>query len=81
MLDIHKEDEKAMISNRYNRTPHAATDTKRERNTYNQDGIKIKSIRAESQEDSSFPADDHRDILNKMNKTSKTNRNLTNIDK
>ena len=33
-----------------------------------------------SQRDSSFPADGHKAILNKMNNKSKTNRKRTNID-
>ena len=33
-----------------------------------------------SQQDSSFPADDHSAILNKMNNKSKTNRRRTDID-
>ena len=33
-----------------------------------------------SQRDSSFPADGHKAILNKMNTKSKTNRKRTNID-
>ena len=41
---------------------------------------KIKTARAESQEDSSFPADGHEAILIKMYKKSKTNRNRTNFD-
>ena len=31
---------------------------------------KVKRVQANSQEDSSFPADDHQDFLNKINKTS-----------
>ena len=35
-----KVDEKAMIRNQYNQIPHPAPNTKRERNTKIQDGIK-----------------------------------------
>ena len=35
-----KRDEKVMLRNRNNRIPYPAPDTKRERNAYNQDGIK-----------------------------------------
>ena len=41
---------------------------------------KIKSVRAESQGDSSFPADCHQVIINKMNTKSKKNIKRTNID-
>ena len=42
---------------------------------------KIKTGRAESQDDSPFPEDAHRHILNKIHKMSKTNRKRTKIDK
>ena len=35
ILQASKDDKKAMIRNRYNRIPHAALNTKRERDTYN----------------------------------------------
>ena len=57
-----------MIRNRYNRIPHPAPDTKWERDT------KIKTTLMKSQGDSSFPADGHKAILNKMDNKSKTNR-------
>ena len=47
-------DKKAMIRNRYNRIPHPALNTKRERDTHNQDGTKTKTAQAKSQGDSSF---------------------------
>ena len=58
-----------MVRNRYKRIPHPASDTKRERNTNNLE-----------HEDSSFQADGHQAILNKMSKKSKTNRKRTNTD-
>ena len=63
-----------MIRNRYNRSPHPALNTKRERDTYNEDGTKIKTAQVKSQleGDSSFPTDGHKAILNKLNR--KTNR-------
>ena len=56
-----------MIRNRYNRIPHPALNTNRERDTYNQDGTKIKTAQVKSQGDSSFPTDGHKAILNKLN--------------
>ena len=41
---------------------------------------KVKTARAESQEDSFFPADGHQTILNKINKKSETNRKRTDTD-
>ena len=41
---------------------------------------KIKTVLAENQEDSSFPADGQTAIINKMNNLSKTNTKRTNID-
>ena len=38
-----------MIKNRYNRIPDPALNTKRERDTYNSDGTKIKTAQAKSQ--------------------------------
>ena len=58
MLGI-KVDEKAIIKNRYNRSSHLLQDTKRERNKHTNDSIKYKIAQAESQEDSSLPADGH----------------------
>ena len=69
-----------MIRSRYNQIAHPAPDTRRERNAYNKDSIKFIKAQVESQEDSSFPADCHQAILNKMNKKSKMNRKQTNID-
>ena len=43
----------AMIRNRYNRIPHPALNTKRKKDTHNEDGIKTKTAQAKSQEDSS----------------------------
>ena len=65
-----------MIRNQFNRIPHPALNTKRER-----DGIKIKTEQVKSQGDSSFPTDDHKAILNKLNSKSKMNRKRTNIDR
>ena len=76
-LRVHK---KAIIRNRYNRIPHSAQNTKRERDTYNEDGTKIKTTHVKSQGDSSFPTDGHKAILNKLSSKSKTNRKWTNID-
>ena len=73
-----EEDKKAMIRNPYNRIPHHALNTKRD--TYNQDGTKIKTVQEKSQSDSSFPTIGHKDILNKLNSKSKTNRKRTKID-
>ena len=42
---------------------------------------KIRTARAESQEDSSFPADGNQAILNKMYKKSETIKKRKNIDK
>ena len=64
-------DKKAMIRNRYNRIPHPAINTKRERDTYKLDGTKIKTAQVKSQGDSSFPTDGHKAILNKLNSKSK----------
>ena len=58
-----KEDKKAMIRNRYNRTPHPAPNTKRERGTHYQDGTEIKTAQVKSQGDSSFPTDGHKTVL------------------
>ena len=69
-----------MIKNRYNRIPHPDPNTTRERDTYNLDGIKLKTVRVKSQEDSYIPTDGHKAILNKLNCKSKTNRKRTNID-
>ena len=69
-----------MIRNRYNRVPHPALNTKRERDTYNEDGTKIKTAQVKSQGDSSFPTESHTAIQNKLNSKSKTNRKRTNID-
>ena len=55
-----------MIRNRYNQIPHPAPNTKWERDTYNQDGTKIKTTQVKSQGDKSFPADGHKASLNKM---------------
>ena len=41
---------------------------------------KIKTLRAESQEDSNFPVDGHKAILNKMNNKPVTKRKRPNID-
>ena len=76
----YKVDQKAMVRNRYNRIPHPVLNTKRERDTHNQDGTKTKTAQAKSQGDSSFPTDGHKAILNKLNSKSKTNRTRTNID-
>ena len=43
-------------------------------------GIKYGTTQVESQENSSFLADGHQTILNKVNKKSKTNRRRTNND-
>ena len=63
-----------MIRDRYNRIPHPALNTTRERDTYNQKGTKIKTAQVKSQGGSSFPTDGHKAILNKLNSKSKTNR-------
>ena len=46
---------KAMIRNRYNRSPYPALNTKRERDTYNKDCPKIKTAQVKSQGDRFFP--------------------------
>ena len=56
----------AMIRNRYNRIPYPALNTKREKNIYNLDDIKIKIAQVKSQVDSSFPTDGHKAILKKI---------------
>ena len=56
-----------MIRNRYNQIPYPALNTKRERDTYSEDGTKIKTAQMKSQGDSSFPTDGHKAILNKQN--------------
>ena len=66
-----------MIRNRYNRIPHPALNTKRERGTH---GTKIKTAHVKSQGIGSFPTDGHKAILNKLNSKSKTYRKRTNID-
>ena len=66
-----------MIRNRYNRIPYPALNTKRERDTYNLDGTKIKTAQVKSQGDSSFPIDGHKAILNKLNSKSKTESGRT----
>ena len=53
-----------MIRNRYNRIPHPALCTIREKHTYSVDGTKIKTALVKSQGDSSFPTDGHKAILN-----------------
>ena len=68
-----------MIRNRYNRIPRPALNTKWERDTYSQDGAKIKTTQVKRQGDSSFPEDGHKAILNKLNSKPKTNRKRTNI--
>ena len=55
-----------MIRNRYNRIPHPAPNTKRERDTHKQDGTKIKTIQVKSQRDSSFQTDGHKAIKEKQ---------------
>ena len=42
--------------------------------------LKIKTTQVKSQGDSTFPADGHKAILNKLNSKSKTNRKRANID-
>ena len=69
-----------MIRNRYNLIPYPALNTKRERDPYNLDGTEIKTAQMKSQEDSSFPTDGHKAILNKLNSKSKTNWKRTNIE-
>ena len=69
-----------MIKNRYNRIPHPDPNTTRERDTYNLDGINLKTVRVKSQEDSYIPTDGHKAILIKLNCKSNTNRKRTNID-
>ena len=51
--------ENVMIRIRYNRIPHPAQYTKRERNTDTDDSIKYKTVQVESQEASAFQADCH----------------------
>ena len=50
------------------------------KNTITVDGINYKTARAESQEDSSFPADGQQAMLNKANRMSKTYTKKTNTD-
>ena len=64
---VLKVDKKAAIRNRYNRIPHPALITKRERDTHNQDGTKIKTAQEKSQGDSSFQTDGHKAIQNRLN--------------
>ena len=52
-------DERAIFRNGYNRISNSDQDTKRERNTNTKDGIKYKTSQAESQEDSSLPAESY----------------------
>ena len=59
---------------------HLAPNTKRETDTYNLDDTKIKTAQVKSQEDSSFPTDGYKAILNKLKSKSKKNRKRTNID-
>ena len=54
-----KVDKKSVIRNRYSRIPHPALNTKRDRDTHNQDGTKIKTA-----------TDDHKAILNTLGKSS-----------
>ena len=75
---VFKVDKNAMIMNRYIRIPYPALNNKRERDTYNLDGTKIKTAQAKSQGDSSFPTDGHKAILNKSNSKPKTNSFLSN---
>ena len=56
---------KTMVRSRYNRIPHLAQDTKRERNINTEDSFNYKTAQAEIEEDCSFPAYDHQTILNK----------------
>ena len=79
-LQPSKVDKKAMIKNRYNRIPHPALNTKRERDAYNQDGTKTWTAQVKSQGGRPFPTDGHKATLNKLNSKSKTNRKRTNID-
>ena len=62
-----------MIKNRYNRIPHSSLGTVRDRNTKKSRRHQVKQ-QAENQDVSSFQADVHQAILNKSNKSSKTNR-------
>ena len=62
-------DKNAMIRNRYNRIPHPALNTKQERDTYNQDGTKIKTAQVKSQALSQQMATS-KGILNKLNSKS-----------
>ena len=55
LLTIVKQIKLAMVRNRYNRIPHPALNTKRERVPYNLDGTKIKITPVKSQEDQFFP--------------------------
>ena len=78
-------DKKEMIRNRYNRIPCPKHQTGKGHLNFdgtngNFDGTKIKTAQEKSQEDSSFPTDGHKAILNKLNSKSKTNRKRTNID-
>ena len=47
---------------------------------YKVDKKAIKTAQVKSQGDSSFPTDGHKALLNKLNRTSKTNGKRTNID-
>ena len=51
-LEVDKTE--ATIRNQYNRIPHPALNTKRERGTHTEDGTEIKTAQAKSQGDSSF---------------------------
>ena len=66
-----------MSRNRCNRVPYPAPNTKI---NGKETRAKIKTTQAKSQRDSSFPADGHKAILNKMNNKSKTNNKRTNTD-
>ena len=52
-----------MIRNRYNRIPHPALNTKRERDTYNYDSTKIITAQVKSQWDSAFPTYGHKHAI------------------
>ena len=64
-----KLDKNALIRKWYNRIPYPALNTKRERDTYNYRGTKIKTVQLKSQRDSSFQSDGHKAILNKFRQT------------
>ena len=70
---ICKVDKKAMLRNRYNRIPHPTPNTKRERDTHNQNGTKTRKQHKRKAKGTFSPTDDHKATPNKPN-SKKVNR-------